>query len=58
VPVWIANFVLGEYGTGAIDGRARPRQRDCEFARKYELPITVVIQPERAADCRTKSRCH
>jgi leucyl-tRNA synthetase len=46
VPVWIANFVLGEYGTGAVMGVPAHDQRDFEFARKYNLPITVVIQPE------------
>jgi leucyl-tRNA synthetase len=46
VPVWIANFVLGEYGTGAIMAVPGHDQRDCDFARKYQLPITVVIQPD------------
>jgi leucyl-tRNA synthetase len=38
-PVWIANFVLMEYGTGAIFGCPAHDQRDLEFARKYGLPI-------------------
>jgi leucyl-tRNA synthetase len=46
VPVWIANFVLGEYGTGAVMGVPAHDQRDFEFATKYTLPIVVVIQPE------------
>ena len=46
VPVWIANFVLPEYGTGAVMGVPAHDQRDFEFARKYALPVTVVIQPE------------
>jgi leucyl-tRNA synthetase len=46
VPVWIANFVLGEYGTGAIMGVPGHDQRDFEFARKYRLPIGVVVQPD------------
>ncbi len=46
VPVWIANFVLGEYGTGAVMGVPAHDQRDFEFARKYQLPIAVVVQPE------------
>jgi leucyl-tRNA synthetase len=46
VPVWIANFVLGEYGTGAVMAVPAHDQRDFEFARKYGLPVTVVIQPE------------
>jgi leucyl-tRNA synthetase len=45
VPVWIANFVLGEYGTGAVMGVPAHDQRDFEFARKYGLPIRVVIRP-------------
>ncbi len=46
VPVWIANFVLGEYGTGAVMGVPGHDQRDFEFARNYSLPIRVVVQPE------------
>ena len=45
VPIWIANFVLGEYGTGAVMAVPAHDQRDFEFARKYGLPIKVVIQP-------------
>jgi leucyl-tRNA synthetase len=48
VPVWIANFVLGEYGTGAVMGVPAHDQRDFEFAIKYKLPITVVVQPDDA----------
>ena len=43
-PVWIANFVLMEYGTGAIFGCPAHDQRDFEFARKYRLPITQVVE--------------
>ena len=45
VPIWIANYVLMEYGTGAVMGVPAHDQRDFEFARKYGLPIRVVIQP-------------
>jgi leucyl-tRNA synthetase len=45
VPVWIANFVLAEYGTGAVMSVPAHDQRDLEFARKYRLPVRVVIQP-------------
>src|ERR1700688_5049787 len=44
VPIWIANFVLAEYGTGAIMAVPAHDQRDFEFARKYNLPIRVVVQ--------------
>ena len=46
VPIWIANFVLAEYGTGAIMAVPAHDQRDFEFARKYDLPVKVVVQPE------------
>jgi leucyl-tRNA synthetase len=46
VPIWVANFVLGEYGTGAVMAVPAHDQRDFEFARKYGLPVRVVIQPE------------
>ena len=44
VPLYIANFVLGEYGTGAVMAVPAHDQRDFEFAKKYDLPIQVVIQ--------------
>lgn len=45
VPVLIANYVLLEYGTGCVMGVPAHDQRDFEFARKYNYPIRVVIQP-------------
>src|SRR4029077_10278292 len=42
-PVWIANFVLMEYGTGAIFGCPAHDQRDVEFARKYGLRVIPVV---------------
>ncbi|HUD57971.1 MAG TPA: leucine--tRNA ligase [Acetobacteraceae bacterium] len=44
-PVWIANFVLMEYGTGAIFGCPAHDQRDLEFARKYRLRVVPVVLP-------------
>jgi leucyl-tRNA synthetase len=45
VPLWVANYALMEYGTGAVMAVPAHDQRDFEFARKYGLPIKVVIQP-------------
>jgi leucyl-tRNA synthetase len=47
-PVWIANFVLMEYGTGAIFGCPAHDQRDLDFARKYGLAVTPVVLPPSA----------
>ncbi len=51
IPIWVANFVLMEYGTGAIMAVPAHDQRDHEFAEKYQLPIPTVIEPvgDRAA---------
>jgi leucyl-tRNA synthetase len=50
VPIWIANFVLAEYGTGAIMAVPAHDERDFEFARKYDLPIRIVVRtPETPA---------
>jgi len=46
VPIYVANFVLMEYGTGAVMAVPAHDQRDFEFAKKYGIPIKVVIQPE------------
>lgn len=46
VPIWIANYVLVSYGTGAIMAVPTHDQRDFDFARKYALPMRLVIQPE------------
>jgi leucyl-tRNA synthetase len=45
VPVYVANFVLMEYGSGAIFGCPAHDQRDLEFARKYRLPVIPVVLP-------------
>jgi len=46
VPIWIADYVLGTYGTGAVMGVPASDERDFEFAKKYELPIIPVVVPE------------
>lgn len=54
VPIWIANYVLMDYGTGAIMAVPAHDERDFEFARKYDIPIRVVIKgaesPTRSED--------
>ena len=45
LPLYVANFVLMEYGTGAIFGCPAHDQRDLDFARKYMLEVTPVILP-------------
>ena len=46
LPVYIANFVLMDYGSGAIFGCPAHDQRDLDFARKYDLPVLPVVAPE------------
>jgi leucyl-tRNA synthetase len=45
ISIWVANFVLMEYGTGAIMAVPAHDERDFEFCRKYGLPVRVVVQP-------------
>ncbi len=49
VPVWVANYVLMDYGSGAVMAVPAHDERDWEFARKYELPMTTVICDESGA---------
>ena len=46
MPIWIADYVMVTYGTGAIMAVPYGDQRDFEFARKFDLPIKAIIQPE------------
>ncbi|OGQ22371.1 MAG: leucine--tRNA ligase [Deltaproteobacteria bacterium RIFCSPHIGHO2_02_FULL_44_16] len=46
IPIYVANFVLMEYGTGAVMAVPAHDQRDFEFAKKYNLPLKIVIQPK------------
>jgi len=48
VQVWVADYVLADYGTGAVMAVPAHDQRDLDFARRYELPVRVVVQPEGA----------
>jgi leucyl-tRNA synthetase len=48
IPIWVGNFVLMEYGTGAIMAVPAHDERDFEFCRKYGLPVRVVVQPSDA----------
>jgi leucyl-tRNA synthetase len=50
VPIWVANYVLLDYGTGAIMSVPAHDERDYEFAKKYDLDIRIVILPRREGD--------
>ena len=50
LPIWIADYVLAQYGTGAIMAVPASDERDWEFARKFDLPIRVVVRPPEASD--------
>ena len=50
LPIYVANFVLMNYGTGAVFGCPAHDQRDLDFARKYDLPVLPVVRPAQAQD--------
>jgi leucyl-tRNA synthetase len=50
VPIWVANYILMDYGTGAIMSVPAHDERDYEFAKKYDLEIRVVILPRRIGE--------
>src|SRR5205807_2574609 len=45
LPIWVANYILMDYGTGAIMSVPAHDERDYEFAKKYKLPVRLVIMP-------------
>jgi leucyl-tRNA synthetase len=51
VPIWVGNYVLLDYGSGAVMAVPAHDQRDWEFAKKYKLPIEQVITPSSDEDC-------
>ena len=55
IPIWIADYVLASYGTGAIMAVPAHDERDFEFARQYDLPIKVVVEPTQAWLAKTGS---
>ncbi|MEJ7847227.1 MAG: leucine--tRNA ligase [Pyrinomonadaceae bacterium] len=54
LPVWIGNYVMMEYGTGAVMSVPAHDERDFEFAKKFGLPIKQVIEPQRRGDAESE----
>jgi leucyl-tRNA synthetase len=55
VPLWIGDYVLGHYGTGAVMAVPAHDERDFDFAKKYNLPIKQVIIPENLINKKNES---
>jgi leucyl-tRNA synthetase len=58
MPIYVANFILMEYGTGAIFGCPAHDQRDLEFARKYDLEIIPVVSPHKSKNFEIKDEAY
>lgn len=58
LPVYIANFVLMDYGTGAVFGCPAHDQRDLDFARKYALPVKAVVCPKETPDLQIENEAY
>jgi leucyl-tRNA synthetase len=58
IPIYVANFILMDYGTGAIFGCPAHDQRDLEFAIKYNLEILPVVTPEKSKDINIKDQAY
>ncbi|HXW51881.1 MAG TPA: leucine--tRNA ligase [Candidatus Acidoferrales bacterium] len=56
IPIWVTNYVLAEYGTGAVMGVPAHDQRDFEFARAHELQIRTVVKPATPSSAPSPSR--
>jgi len=54
IPIWVGNFVLMEYGTGAIMAVPAHDQRDLEFCRKYGLPVRIVVEQKEVESSKLK----